>query len=69
MKYSVGNNAGGRGGGGHSPKISTDAVSAHMHGDDQFGGGGGGGAGYQNGGDGGDGIVIIRYQFQDSGRV
>jgi hypothetical protein len=40
-----------------------------MHGDDQFGGGGAGAAGYQNGGDGGDGIVIIRYQFQDSGRV
>ena len=60
---------GGLGGGGAgSRKPASGSVELAGDGVDGFGGGGGGGsgdqAGYEKGGDGGDGIVIIRYASQ-----
>ena len=63
---------GGNGGGGTgSRKAADDAVSSATSGTDGLGGGGGGGCGdveaYYKGGDGGDGIVIVRYPSQGDG--
>ena len=68
-KYADAAAGGGLGGGGAgSRKPKTGSIELAGDGVDGLGGGGGGGAGdqvgYEKGGDGGDGIVIIRYASQ-----